>query len=91
MTHEFNMITRLVGGTQQEKPSTTISCPSCNRRICVELKPPFCETPPSLYYWGFKKFKIEDMLYVHSELIKENKRLNDYVKQLEDRVYGHSH
>lgn len=68
--------------------STTIDCPSCNRRISIALRPPLCEEPPSLYYCGFKKFNLTDILYVHSELIRENKRLNEYIEKLESRLYG---
>lgn len=67
--------------------TTTIDCPSCNRKISIALKPPFCETP-TLFYAGFKQFNLSDILYVHSELISENINLRNQIKKLQEIAYG---
>lgn len=63
--------------------TTSIQCPSCNRNINICLKPPLCSPPPlDLEYSHIpspKQYTLKDILYVHEQLIEENKYLRKYI------------
>lgn len=57
---------------------TSIQCPSCNRNIRIALMPPLCSiVPMDLQYSRLtsKEYDLRDLLYVHEELIRENRDL----------------
>lgn len=70
--------------------STSINCPSCNRKICIALEPPLCSLLPlDLEYSHIpsrKDYNIRDLIYVHEELIKENKYLRKKVDKLSNML-----
>lgn len=74
---------------------TSIVCPSCERKICIALRPPLCSMLPwelrdshiPAPFMG-KDYTIKDLLYVHEELIKENKYLRNKVDELHNKLYG---
>lgn len=73
--------------------TTSIQCPSCNRNICIALKPPLCSSHPlELQYSNLpsypKEHTIQDLLYVHEELVKENKFFREKIDDLKDQLYG---
>lgn len=72
---------------------TSIQCPSCNRNICIALKPPLCSLiPVDLEYSHIpmsKEYTLQDLLYVHEELVKENKYLRKRIEKLQQKLYPH--
>ena len=72
---------------------TSIQCPSFNRNICIALKPPLCSLLPlDLEYSHIpsypKEHTLQDILYVHKELVEENKYLRKKIDDLYEKLYG---
>lgn len=73
---------------------TSITCPSCNRYICLALRPPLCSSLEECDIsmpMGSKDYSIQDLLYVHEELIRENKHLRARLDDLYERFYKQWH
>lgn len=70
---------------------TWIQCPSCNRNICIALKPPLCSLLPIDLKYSYisksEEYTIEDLIYVHEELIRENKLLRNKINELQSKLY----
>ena len=69
---------------------TLIQCPSCNRDISIALKPPLCSLLPlDLEYSHIpynKEYTLQDILYVHEFLVKENSYLRSRLEKLTDDI-----
>ena len=70
--------------------TSTIECPSCNRRIIIPFRVPFDyknmlkdEYVPECPLG--KEYHIRDILYVNDELAKENHRLREKIKVLDKK------
>lgn len=73
--------------------TTSINCPSCNRKISIALAPPLCSLlPMDLEYSHIpsysKEHTLKDILYVHEQLIEENKFLRKKLEDLHVKLYG---
>ncbi len=67
---------------------TSIECPSCNRKILIALRPSLCSLLPlDLEYShrpipSSREYTLQDLLYVHEFLIKENSYLRCRIERL---------
>lgn len=75
---------------------TSIQCPTCNQNISIALRPPLCSLVPlDLNYSHVsvpidEEHNLRDILYVHEELIMENKYLRKKINELNSKLYGNS-
>jgi hypothetical protein len=72
--------------------TTTLVCPSCERRISLALHIPrerfsLSRTDEAPIDIG-KEISLQDILYVHQQLIEENKALRKENVQLYQRIYS---